>query len=117
MKKFMLFVLALVALLVLLINLGPMVLLGVSIWLLYIVFKQFVKSDSTAGKIAWVIIGLFVLGIALSNIYAVLGLVAAYALYVIFKNWKRDGNDAVAQVAEDDDPFTNFERQWAELNR
>src|SRR5699024_12038094 len=70
-----------------------------------------------SGKIAWVIIGLFVLGIALSNIYAVLGLVAAYALYAIFKNWKKDGNHPVVQVVEDNDPFTNFERQWAELNR
>jgi len=110
-KKFMLFVAGLAALFVLLVNLGPMVLLGVSIWLLYIVFKQFVKSDSTAGKIAWVIIGLFVLGIALSNIYAVLGLVAAYALYAIFKNWKKDENDPVVQVVEDDDPFINFEQK------
>jgi lia operon protein LiaI len=113
----MLFLAGLVALFVLLVNLGPMVLLGVSIWLLYVIFKQFVKSDSTAGKIAWVIIGLFVLGIGLSNIYALLGLVAAYALYSIFKNWKEDGEDPVVHAAEDDDPFTNFERQWAELNR
>src|SRR5690625_2277076 len=112
----MLFVLALVALLILLVNLGPMVLLGVSIWLLYIVFKQFVKSDSTIGKIAWVVVGLFVLGIGLSNIYAVLGIVAAYALYTIFKNWKNDENESVGQVVEDDDPFKNFERQWADLN-
>src|SRR5690625_2776453 len=113
----MLFVAGLAAFFGLLVNLGPMVLLGVSIWLLYIVFKQLMKSDSTAGKVAWVVVGLFVLGIALSNIYAVLGLVAAYALYAIFKNWKKDEKDPVVQVVEDDDPFTNFERQWAELNR
>lgn len=116
MKKFMLFVGGLVALFILLVNLGPMVLLGVSIWLLYIVFKQFIKSDSTAGKIGWVIAGLFVLGIALSNIYAVLGVVAAYVLYVIFTSWKNDKKESVGQVVADDDPFKNFERQWAELN-
>lgn len=115
-KKFLLFVAGLIALLILIINLGPMVLLGISIWLLYIVFKQFIKSDSTLGKAVWVIVGLFVLGIALSNSYALLGLVAAYALYSIFKNWRKDEEDPVVKVMEDDDPFTNFERQWADLN-
>lgn len=116
MKKFMLFVGGLIALIVLLANLGPMVLLGLGVWLLYIVFKRFVKSESTAGKIGWVIVGLLLIGIVLSNIYAVLGLAAAYALYVIFKSWKNDDNDPVVHVIKDDDPFTNFEREWAELN-
>lgn len=116
MKKFMLFVAGLIALIVLLVNLGPMVLLGLSVWLLYVVFKQFMKSDSIAGKVAWVIIGLIMMAIALSNIYAVLGMVAVYALYIIFKSWKKEDHDPVVHVQEDDDPFTNFERQWAELN-
>lgn len=116
MKKFMLFVGGLIALFVLLVNLGPMVLLGLGIWLLYVVFKQFVKSDSTTGKIGWIVAGLLVLGIVLSNIYAVIGLAAAYVLYLIFKNWKKDDNDPVVHVMEDDDPFTSFEREWADLN-
>ncbi|GGA72304.1 lmo0954 family membrane protein [Ornithinibacillus halotolerans] len=115
MRKFLLFVGGLVALLVLLVNLGPMVLLGLSIWLLYIIFKKFVKSDSTAGKIGWVILGLLVLGMAFSNIYAVLGIAAAFALYWIFKNWKNDDSDPVVD-SDEDDPFRNFERQWAEMN-
>jgi|SRR5690606_11181727 len=115
MRKFMLFIGGLIALLVLLANLGPMVLLGISIWLLYIVFKKFVKSDSAAGKIGWVILGLFILGIALSNIYAVLGIAAAFALFWIMKNWKKEERETVIPT-DDNDPFTNFERQWAELN-
>lgn len=116
MKKFMLFVGGLVALIILLANLGPMVFLGLGIWLLYIVFKQFVKSESTAGKIGWVIIGLFLIGMVLSNIYAVLGIAAAYVLYLIYKNWKNDDDGPIVQGSNDDDPFTNFEREWAELN-
>lgn len=117
MKKFMLFVGGLLAFFILLANLGPMILLGVSVWMLYIVFKKFIKSDSTAGKIGWVIAGLFVLGIGLSNIYAVIGIAAAYVLYFIYRNWKNDDDQTVDQVVEDNDPFTNFERQWAEINR
>ncbi|WP_099159957.1 flagellar basal body rod protein [Virgibacillus ndiopensis] len=114
MKKFMLFVGGLVALLILLGSLGPMVLLGVSVWLLYVIFKQFIKSDSTIGKIGWIIAGLFVLGIALSNVYAVIGLAAAYVLYMIFRNWKKESSPE--QEVTTDDPFTNFEKQWQELN-
>ncbi|WP_085991418.1 flagellar basal body rod protein [Oceanobacillus senegalensis] len=116
MRKFMLFVGGLVALIILLANLGPMVILGLSLWLLYIIFKKFVRSDSTVGKIGWIILGLIVASIAFSNIYAVIGVAAAYALYLIWKNWKKD-DDIVVSDMKDDDPFTNFERQWAELNK
>lgn len=111
----MLFVGGLIALFVLLANLGPMVLLGLSAWLLYLVFKKFVKSDSMAAKIGWIILGLFILGIGFANIYAVLGIAAAFALYWIVKNWKKADQDPVIP-SDETDPFTNFERQWAELN-
>ncbi|MGI8313524.1 flagellar basal body rod protein [Halobacillus mangrovi] len=116
MKKFLLFIAGLVALGILLANLGPMILLGASVWLLYVVFKQFMKSDSTAGKIAWVVLGLIILSVAVSNIYAVIGLAAAYGLYLIYKSWtsKTEGS---SKSFKSDDPFTNFEREWAELNK
>ncbi|MFG6147185.1 lmo0954 family membrane protein [Halobacillus sp. B23F22_1] len=115
MKKFLLFLAALVAAAVLLANLGPMILLGVSVWLLYIVFKQFMKSNSTAGKIGWVILGLIILSVAVSNIYAVIGLAAAYAIYLIVKNWTSPKEEPA--VTQSDDPFINFEKQWSELNK
>jgi lia operon protein LiaI len=114
MKKFLLFLAGLVALIVLLANIGPMILLGVSVWLLYVVFKQFMKSDSTAGKIGWIVAGLIILSIAVSNIYAVIGVAAAYALYWIYKNWTSKKEEV---YKKSDDPFTNFERQWAEMNK
>jgi len=117
MRKFMLFMIGLVAVFILLANLGPMVLFFLSLWLLYVCFKQFIKSNSTLGKIGWVLVGLLVLSIAFSNIYAVLGVAAAYVLYLIYKNWNKDDDSVVHEIDEDDDPFTNFERQWSELNR
>ncbi|WP_368652573.1 flagellar basal body rod protein [Ornithinibacillus sp. 4-3] len=114
MKQFLLFIGGLVLLLIIVGSLGPMILLGVSIWLLYVVFKQFMKSETTAGKIGWTIVGLVVLMIGISNIYAVIGLVAVYGLYLIIKNWKNDDNIIDSKT---DDPFTNFEKQWAEYNR
>lgn len=114
MRHFILFIGGLVALFILIVNLGPMVLLGLSIWLLYIIFKQFVKSDSTAGKIGWVLLGLLVLSMGLANIYAVIGIAAAYGLYIIIKNWKSEERNP--NHSDGDDPFKNFERQWEELN-
>ncbi|WP_060679789.1 lmo0954 family membrane protein [Virgibacillus halodenitrificans] len=116
MKKFLLFVAGLIALFVLIANIGPLILLGLSIWLLYVVFKKFVKSDSITGKIGWIVLGLVILSITFSNIFAVIGVAAAYILYLIVSNWKKDADDSVVKVMEDDDPFTNFERQWADLN-
>lgn len=116
-KKFLLFVAGLVALFVLVANIGPMILLGLSIWLLYVVFKKFVKSDSIAGKIGWIVLGLVILSITFSNIFAVIGVAAAYILYLIVSNWKNDADNPVVKVMKDDDPFTNFERQWADLNK
>ncbi|WP_246939226.1 flagellar basal body rod protein [Bacillus pinisoli] len=115
MKKFLLFIGGLTALAIVVANLGPMVLLGISVWLLYLIFKQFVKVDSTLMKCGWVIVGFVVLSIAVANIYAIIGVVAAYGLYLIVKEWK------VKKVAQDEknenDPFTNFEKQWAELTK
>ncbi|WP_164215118.1 flagellar basal body rod protein [Virgibacillus sp. YIM 98842] len=117
MKKFLLFLGGLAALMVLLVNLGPMVLLALSLWLLYIIFKKFLQSDSAAGKIGWIVLGLFILSITFSNIYAVIGVAAGYALYLIYKSWKKDNKDPVAEVLDDGDPFRNFEREWADLQK
>lgn len=116
MNKFLLFIGGLIAFFILLANLGPMVIFGLSIWLLYIVFKKFLKSHSTAGKIGWIIVGLVIVSIALANIYALLGVAAMYVIYLIIKNWK-ETDDPVVYNMKDDDPFTNFEREWANLNR
>ncbi len=114
MKKFLLFIGGLIAALILVANLGPIVLLGLSIWLLYVIVKQFLKSDSTVAKVIWIIIGLAVLSIGISNIYAILGIAAAYVLYLIVKNWNKEKADDNTMQK---DPFVNFEEQWGEFTK
>lgn len=46
MKKFLLFVGGLAALLILLANLGPIVLLALSVWLLYVIFKKWISGGT-----------------------------------------------------------------------
>jgi len=110
MKKFLLFLAGIVAVIVAFTMIGTMIMLGVSVWLLYIVFKQFTKSSSVLGKIAWLVIGLIILSMAVSHIYALIGLAAAYAVYLIYKQFKKPEPEVI------NDPFTNFEKEWNELN-
>ncbi|MCH1624274.1 flagellar basal body rod protein [Fredinandcohnia quinoae] len=114
MKKFGLFIVGGIAALVLLSQVGPMVGLIISLAILYFAYKQFTKSDSTGGKILWGIVGLIALSASISNVPAILGIVAAYILYVVYKKWNREKTTV---VTESSDPFTNFEKQWAELNK
>lgn len=118
MRHFLLFIVGLIAGLILLFNLGPMLLLGVSIWLLYLIFKQFTKATSTGARVGWVLLGLVVLSIGISNIYAVIGIAAAFILYWIYTNWNEDDPVVPTAPAENNsDPFINFENEWRELTK
>ena len=114
MKKFGLLLIGGIAAVVLLGHLGPMIGLVISLAILYYAFKKFVKADSTGKKVIWGAIGILALISSISNVPAILGVVAAYVLYHIYKNWNKK---EVVVKTESSDPFTNFEKQWAELNK
>jgi lia operon protein LiaI len=111
MKKAGLLLVGVIAAVVLLSNLGSLVGMIISLGILYVAAKKFLQTDSTLGKFIWGIIGFFALSMAVANMPAILGLVAIYILYVIYKKWDEQGKE------EADDPFTNFEKQWDELKR
>lgn len=90
MNKFLLFVVALIAIVLFLMNLGGMIMFGVSIFLLYLIFRQFMESTTTGSKILWIILGLIVLSMAAAHSYAIIGLLALYILYVLYKKWKEE---------------------------
>ncbi|WP_042357010.1 hypothetical protein [Bacillus rubiinfantis] len=114
MKKFGLLVAGAIAAIVLLSTIGPMVGLAVSLVLLYFIVKQFLKAESTGAKIGLGLIGVIVLAAAIHNVPAVIGVAAAYVLYLVYKKWS---NTKTSKVKEASDPFVNFEKQWEELKR
>lgn len=114
MKKFGLLLAGGIAAIVLLSTLGPMIGLLVGLAVLYLIFKQFLKSESTGVKIGLGIIGFFVLMASIHNAPAIIGVVAAYVLYLVYKNWNRSKQ---TRIKEESDPFVNFENQWNELNK
>jgi lia operon protein LiaI len=112
MKKFGLLLAGGIAAVILLSTIGPMVGLLVSLVLLYFIFKQFIKAESTGGKIGLGIIGFTVLVASIHNAPAIIGVAAAYVLYLVYKKWNEKKHTA---VKEESDPFVNFEKQWNEL--
>jgi lia operon protein LiaI len=114
MKKFGLLLAGGIAAIVLLSTLGPMIGLVIGLAALYYIFKQFLKTESTGGKIGLGVIGFFVLMASIHNAPAIIGVVAAYVLYLVYKNWNSSKRST---VKEESDPFINFEKQWNELNK
>ncbi|MRX71183.1 flagellar basal body rod protein [Bacillus lacus] len=113
MKKFGLFAAGGIAALILLANVGSMLALAVTLVLLYFVFREFMKAKSTSAKVLWGIAGIIIASATLANIPALLGLVAAYVLYLVVKSWRSDGHGK----QESGDPFTSFEKEWRNLKQ
>ena len=115
MKKLLLIMGGVFALLVALSLVGPMIGLLFSGLLVFIGIHYYLKSDSVFWKVMWVIVGLFGLLSAISNIPAILGLVAIAVFYMIYKKWKDE--DASTFGFKSEDPFTNFEKEWKNLTQ
>ncbi|MFS0783949.1 flagellar basal body rod protein [Bacillus sp. 1P06AnD] len=114
MKKFGLLIVGGIAAVILLANVGPMIALAITLVLGYLVVKEFMKATSTAAKIIWGLIALAFAGAAISNFPSIIGLVAAYVLYVVYKKWNDKKH---VEKTSKEDPFDNFETEWANLNK
>ncbi|MED2972300.1 flagellar basal body rod protein [Fictibacillus sp. B-59209] len=113
MKKFGLFVLGGIAAITLLANLGPMIGLAIGLVILYFAVKGFMKAETTSKKVLWGAVGVIAACAAISNVPAFLGVLALYVLYLVYKSLNGKKSERVSE----DDPFVNFENQWAELKR
>jgi lia operon protein LiaI len=112
MKKIGLLLAGGLAAIILLATIGPMIGLLVSLVALYFIYKQFLKTESTGWKIGLLILGLFVLSAAIHHIPALIGVGAAYVIYLVYKEWNKKKT-----VKEKTDPFVNFEKQWDQLKK
>jgi lia operon protein LiaI len=115
MKKFGLFIVGVIAFFVLLANIGPLLGLAVSLVVSYYAVKEFMRTDSTGSKILWGIVAFIAIAFSIANVPAVLAVVAAYILYLVYKNWNKT-KEHPTSIIEESDPFTNFENQWNALN-
>lgn len=113
MKKFLYFIGGSIAFLIALALLGPMIGLLFSGLLVAAGLHYYTKSTSVFGKIMSATVALVGILSAASNIPAFIGLIAIIALYYIAKNWKKEAN----VIEANDDPFNNFEKEWAKISK
>ncbi|PQD95075.1 flagellar basal body rod protein [Pradoshia eiseniae] len=112
MKNIGIIIIAIIAGFIVIGNIGPILVLGITVGALYFVFKQYVKADKN-GKFIWGALGLIILIAAISNLSAFVGLAAMVLLYYLYKNYQEDKTEKVNR----DDPFKKFEREWEELSK
>ena len=62
---------------------------------MYWSYKSFVRAKSFFGKLAWGIVGLIGLSIALSHSPALIGIAALVVLYYGYREWKKGKNVVV----------------------
>lgn len=117
MSKFWLAIVGIGAGLVAFANLGPLVVLLLSLFLVYVSYRQLYKTNSKLAKVFWVLLGVAALFTAVANVPAVIGLVALVVLYMVYKKWNKKDLDSDGEGSYNDDPFTNFEREWSNLNK
>ncbi|MDM5314552.1 flagellar basal body rod protein [Fictibacillus sp. b24] len=112
MKKLGLLVVGGIAAIVLIANLGPMVGLAIGLAVMYYAFKKATAAETGGKKFWWGALSVAGLCVSVANLPAILGAVAIYVLYIVYKKWNQS---AIVEDNVDNDPFTNFEREWAKL--
>ena len=90
MKTFFIISLAIIAGIILLANLGPMIMLAISLIVAYYGIKRFILAETTGSKIGWAIVILIGVSISLSNIPALIGIVAVIVLYYAYKKYQEE---------------------------
>lgn len=115
MKKFLLFTAGTFAALIALVALLPVAGLIISGLLVAAGLHFYTKSKSVFTKVMSIVLALAGLISALSNIPGFIGLVAIAILYYLYKNSR--GECVEVMSSKENDPFTNFEKEWAELTK
>ena len=117
MKKFLLFTGGFIAALVALTLAGPIIALLLSGILVALGMHFYIASQSTFSKIIWFTVGMIGVLSAISNIPAMIGLAAIAIIYVIYKKWHGEDVKFSTKEAKEDDPFSNFEKEWSNLTK
>lgn len=91
----------------------PLAALLVSSGITAVGIHYFMKSNSLLGQIIWGSVSAVGILSALSNIPALVVIAIAAAVYYFYK---QDGF-TLKQSTHSDDPFDNFEREWAKMTK
>lgn len=112
-KKFLTFILMVVLAIIALTHVDQIIGFAINLVILYFAFRQYLKSTSTCGKVLWGIIGLMALFAGLHHFSAIVGILAIALFYIVYKDWKK----TTYSKPNNEDPFTNFEKQWEQMKK
>ncbi|MCU5278397.1 flagellar basal body rod protein [Bacillus cereus] len=115
MKQFLAFIAAGILALIALGSLAGIVGFAIGAGVVYWSYKSFVRAKSFLGKLAWGIVGLIGLSIALSHSPALIGIAALVVLYYGYREWKKEKDVVVESAPESSKPYSNFEDEWNKL--
>ncbi|WP_407272480.1 flagellar basal body rod protein [Radiobacillus sp. PE A8.2] len=93
MKTFLFILLAITAGIIIISNIGPMIMLAISLVIAYVAVKKFILAVSVTEKVLWGFVVLIGLSLSLANIPAFIGVAAFILLYYVYKKWKKDKED------------------------
>lgn len=116
MKKFGLIVLGSIAGIVALANLGSLIGLALSALLAFAGIHFYLKGGSTLTKALWIAVGLIGLLSAIANVPGFFGILAIIGLWYVIREWKKKSS-SIEVTSISTDPFTNFEKEWNDLNK
>ncbi|MEG0448590.1 MAG: ABC transporter permease [Lysinibacillus sp.] len=117
MKKLILLAGGVIAAIIALTLVGPIIGLLFSGVLVAIGMHYYIASQSTISKVIWFTVGVVGILSAISNIPAMIGLAAIAIVYVIYKKWNGEDVKIPTIETKQDDPFTNFEKEWSNLTK
>lgn len=115
MKKLLILITGAIAVIIALSFSGPLIGLAFSGLLIYLAMHYYVKTNSVISKVFWIFIGLIGALTAITNVPALIGLAAITIAYLLYKKWKNE--DISLNSLKEEDPFTNFESEWAKLSK
>ncbi|MGX9808634.1 lmo0954 family membrane protein [Exiguobacterium acetylicum] len=97
-------------------TLPHMIGLGLGALLAFYSISKFMQSKKWSAKLGFGFIAAIGIGLALSNIWAVIGIVAAIALYVGYMRMKLQRVDVQNLFARRRTSTTHFEADWKDLD-
>lgn len=116
MRKVLLIILGIVAGIILLCSLGNLIGLAISAAIIFAGIHFYLKAQSGFVKFMWIVVGIIGGISAISNIPGFIGLLALAAIYWAYKKWD-SSKPVFTKKSVSDDPFTNFEKQWNDLQK
>lgn len=117
MRKVLLAALGIIAGIAVLGSLHHLIGILISVAIVYTGLHFYLKTNSTIKKIWWGIVGFIGTLACIANFPGLIGFIALVGIYFIYKNWNKTPSKNIFTSTQENDPFTNFEKEWENIKK